>query len=353
MLFRIGRNEALSNYQSAFEHAARYTWLAARAYEYETSLDPGAPAAVTSLLDEIVSTRSLGLWNGGEPAAGQGGLAEVLSRLDANFQVLKGQLGINNPQKETGKLSLRRELFRIERGTFAGDTRWRQALQARRVDNLWEVPEFVQYCRPFATRAEGPQPGLVIPFSTEIFAGRNVFGRGLGGEDHAYSSANFSTKVRSVGVWLENYLEAGLSTSPRVYLVPAGRDYLRLSNSLEPVVRGWDVVEERIPTPFVLNASELSQPGFLFNATGIDGLPGEIRRFGDFRAYHDSGGSAIDDSHLVRDSRLIGRSVWNSRWLLIIPGATLRANPDEGLDLLVSEIDDIKLHFETYSQSGQ
>ncbi|MFO7726410.1 MAG: hypothetical protein R6V45_12785, partial [Oceanipulchritudo sp.] len=63
--------------------------------------------------------------------------------------------------------------------------------------------------------------------------------------------------------------------------------------------------------------------------------------------------STIDDSHLIRDSRLIGRSVWNSRWLLIIPGASLRADPDQGLDLLISEIDDIKLHFETYSQSGQ
>ncbi len=353
MLFRIGRTEALSNYQAAFEHAGRYAWLAAKAYEYETSLDPGAPAAVTSLLDDIVSTRNLGLWDSGAPRSGQGGLGEILARMEANFQVLKGQLGLNNPQKETGKLSLRRELFRIERDTFAGDTRWRQALQARRVDDLWQMPEFVQYCRPFATRADGPQPGLVIPFSTEIFAGRNVFGRGLGGEDHAYSSANFSTKIRSVGVWLEDYLEAGLSTSPRVYLVPAGRDYLRLSNSLEPVIRGWDVVEERIPTPFILNESELTQPGFLFTSTGIDGLPGEIRRFGDFRAYHDSGGSTIDDSHLIRDSRLIGRSVWNSRWLLIIPGASLRADPDQGLDLLISEIDDIKLHFETYSQSGQ
>jgi len=68
----------------------------------------------------------------------------------------------------------------------------------------------------------------------------------------------------------------------------------------------------------------------------------------------------------VTDTRLIGRSVWNTRWLLIIPGGTLLFDPDEGLDTFIDGpeifpgagirtgegIDDIKLFFETYGYSG-
>ena len=53
------------------------------------------------------------------------------------------------------------------------------------------------------------------------------------------------------------------------------------------------------------------------------------------------------------DSRLIGRSVWNSRWLLIIPGAGLLDDAQEGLSVLTNTISDIKIHFSTYSHQGQ
>ena len=97
--------------------------------------------------------------------------------LNDNFQVLKGQLGINNPQLETDRLSIRHELFRIGTGDVPSDDRWKQALQARRVTDLWDVREFRLYCRPFANPADGVQPGFVIPFSTDITVGKNVFGR--------------------------------------------------------------------------------------------------------------------------------------------------------------------------------
>jgi hypothetical protein len=112
MIFRLTRNEAMAKYQSAFNNAARYTWLAARAYDYETSLDPGDPAAPTELFNKIVQERQLGLWDDG-PVSGQGGLAEILTQMNANFQALKGHLGIENPQQETEKISLRSELFRL------------------------------------------------------------------------------------------------------------------------------------------------------------------------------------------------------------------------------------------------
>ncbi len=68
-------------------------------------------------------------------------------------------------------------------------------------------------------------------FSSHIANGVNFFGRSLAPGDHAYSTANFSTKIRGFGVWLENYNDAGLSTTPRGYMVPVGNDYLRTISS--------------------------------------------------------------------------------------------------------------------------
>ncbi len=352
MMLRLSRNEAMTKYQSAFHHAARYAWLAARAYDYETSLDRGDSAAPHQLLDEIVRERQLGLWSDSRPQAGQGGLAEILSQLNGNFQVLKGQLGINSPQAEVEKISLRSELFRIGNETNASADRWQDVLKARIEPDLTQMPEFLRHCRPFSTNEEGPQPGIIIRFRSEINNGVNFFGNALAPGDHAYSTANFSTKVRGFGVWMENYNAAGLSTTPRAYLVPVGNDYLRTSSSPEPEVRMWSVQEQRIPTPFVLNESNLTSPDYIPTLNGVDGGFSELRRHGDFRMYHDAGGT-VDESELILDSRLIGRSVWNSEWLLIIPGAGLHPDPDIGLQRLAETVTDIKLHFQTYSHQGQ
>ncbi len=55
---------------------------------------------------------------------------------------------------------------------------------------------------------------------------------------------------------------------------------------------------------------------------------------------------------MTYDTRLVGRSVWNTRWLLIIPGGTLNADAAAGLDTFVRNISDIKLFFQTYGFSG-
>jgi hypothetical protein len=85
----------------------------------------------------------------------------------------------------------------------------------------------------------------------------------------------------------------------------------------------------------------------------VDGAYGEVRRHGDFRMYHDNGSPEADDSELVFNSRLVGRSVWNSEWMLVIPGAGLHANPLTGVTRLAETIGDIRLHFQTYSHQGQ
>ncbi len=396
MVFRLSRNEAMSKYQSSFNAAARYAWLAARAYDFETSLDPGHPAAPGPLLDKIIRERQLGYWADGEPQIGRGGLAEMLAQLKGNFDVLKGQLGLNNPQEETQKISMRSELFRIhsldpelvaalelrqsvdtlgidettltieERELLAtlddpenqdaiaqapaSNDRWKDVLKTRIVPDLNTMPEFVRYCRPFAT---GVQPGLVIPFSTSIEPGKNFFGNPLIADDHTYSAANFATKVQSLGIWMDNYNAAGLSITPRAYLVPLGNDYLRTSTSTTPIVRMWSLVEQRIPTPYVINQSSLTSPEYIPTLDGVDGSFAELRRYGDFRIYHNNGDPEADDSELIMDSRLTGRSVWNSHWMLVIPGANLGVNPSASLQKLADNITDIKLYFLTSSHQGQ
>ena len=365
MVTRVSRNEANRKYQSAMDNALRYTWLAARAYDYETSLSDGHPAAVTSLLEEIVKTRQLGLWVDGVPQAGGSGVASVLARLMGNYDSLKGQLGLNNPQRETGRLSLRTEMMRISSRTdSASQANWKAALAGSRVDDLHAVPEFRQYCRPFADPAAGPQPGLVIDFSTQINVGRNVFGNLLGAGDHAYSVSNFATKIRSHAVWFDGYdvsLDGSqqLASAPRIYLVPAGADVLRVSDGALPAIRSWNIVNQRIPIPFPMNAANLADPSYLPAIDSLDGSFAERIRLADFRAFPLGGSAPADSDESYFDSRrsegagmLYGRSVWNTRWLLIIPGATLNGDASAGLQRFIETVTDIKLQFETLSNQG-
>jgi len=218
------------------------------------------------------------------------------------------------------------------------------------VPNLWDVPEFRRYCRPFAPESAGPQPGLVIRFPTTITFGLNYFGWPLGGGDHAYDSTLFATKVRSAGIWFENYLGHGLSQTPRVFLVPAGADILRSPSGSDLETRQWRVVDQKIPLPFPIGFSSLTSPSWIPMNDSLSDNFADIRRFSSFRAYHDSG--AFDSDETVNDSRLIGRSVWNTDWMLIIPGGTFLFDADNGLDTFINSVGDIKIFFQTYAYSG-
>ena len=49
---------------------------------------------------------------------------------------------------------------------------------------------------------------------------------------------------------------------------------------------------------------------------------------------------------------LIGRSVWNTQWKIIIPAYTLLSDEQEALNRFVASVKDIKLFLRTYSNSG-
>jgi len=358
MTFRVSRNHALQSYRSSFDLTARYVYLAAKAYDYETSLDDAHAASPQGAMKKIVKARSAG------------DLSSQLGWLKTNYDALKGQLGVNNPQSEFGKISLRTEKFRIypkdsiqgshpgaESSGSAANDLWKQQLQSMRVDNLWEISEFRQYCRPFDTMPEdGVEPGIVIRFGTDIKAGENLFGRLLSGGDHAYDPSVYATKIRAAGIWFSDYqsasLELDLPEAPRVYLIPTGVDMLSVSTSGDPTqTRYWNVVDQRIPVPIASIGSELDQAEWVPVFDSLNGVYGEQRRFSSFRAYHD-GSDEVNDDELIYNCRLVGRSVRNTQWLLIIPGRTLNADPNVGLDRFIDQVSDIKLVFETYGYSG-
>jgi len=362
MAFRIFRNEALQKYRAQFDLAARYTYLAAKAYDYETTLLSEDTLAGQRFLTNIVRERQVGSIVWSVPQVGKG-LGDALAVMQRNFEVLEPQLGFNNPQVETNRFSLRQEKFRVLPGE-EGDEAWRTVLNqdyamygAGRVANLWDVPEFSRLCVP-PSGFGSVEPGLVIPFTTTIEEGKNFFGHDAGGQDSSYDSTQFATKIRSVGVWFSNYDYLGLSNTPRVWLVPAGTDVLRSPTDALGHLREFNVLDQLLPVPFPITTTDLEDPAWI---PSVDSLSGEflsIRRFGRFRAYHDSGD--FDVAEMQRDSRLIGRSVWNTQWMLIIPASTLSSDREEGLERFINGrlvngtrdgngVSDIKLFFETYA----
>jgi hypothetical protein len=368
MAFRLFRSDALQKYRAQFDLAARYAYLATKAYDYETCLAPGDNRGPGSaFLTAIIRARSLGLINSDGPLTGSGsgdpGLADPLARMKGNWDsVLKGQLGFNNAQTETGRFSMRNELFRVLPGT-SGSQRWRETLERHVVPNLLTMPEFQRHCIPF-TPTQSVEPAIVIPFATTINFGVNYFGWPAGGGDNDYDSTKFATKIRSVGVWFANYnnLGGGMINTPRVYLVPVGLDVMRAPTQGEPYVREWRILDQALPVPFPLSSGDLEDPAWIpINDTLIEDFAA-IRRFGRFRAYHDSG--SFNASETISDSRLIGRSVWNTRWLLIIPAGTLHTDRNEGIQRFINGalrtdgtrdgngVTDIKVFFQTYAYSG-
>ena len=235
--------------------------------------------------------------------------------------------------------------------------RWRQVLNARVVPNLWNVPEFRTFCVAPWAQTEGAQPGLVIAFDTAIFEGKNFFGWPLGGRDQSYDASQYSTKIMGAGIWLEGYDGQNLAVAPRVWLVPAGEDIMRIPGSPDRDFRHWNIVDQTIPMPYITNQSNLINNNYLPWTSSITEPLGQIRKFSRMRAYHDDGGESFSEDEVVNDTRLMSRSVWNTKWMLIIPGSTLSADAATGMAKLIGNdaapgIRDIRLIFNTYSASG-
>ena len=378
MFFRQMRNRALSRYESAFNLAQRYVYQAAKAYGYETAQLPEGDADADAFMDEIVGARSLGemtsdfqpMLSGGY---GDTGLSDILARMLANYAVLKPRLGINNPQRDTTWFSLRTECFRI-REDAQGDAAWRTELAKYWVDDLNADPDFRRHCQPFHSQSgvEGKEPGLMIPFSTTIDFAKNFFGESLTGGDHSFDSTYFATKIAAAGVKLAGYNAKlngytgpkTLSDTPLVYLVPVGYDRMRVPGSDVGKTVEWAVADQVTPVPYAIGSSQLDDrdwtPMYDGYTGGID-IAARIRRHPSFRAATDA------DAEALNSTRLVGRSVWNTRWMIVIPAGSLNGTLDretvlrmfiDGKDADgdgradISGVTDIKLGIRSYSMSG-
>ena len=285
--------------------------------------------------------------------------------MDANWLVLKPRLGINNPQPYATWFSLRHDLFRIY-GDEKGDKAWRTALRKCKVDDLNAVPEFGHYCQPIAGSTSEKEPGLVIPFQSLVAGGYNFFGEELAGGDSALDPTWFATHVSAAGVHFAGYDDENLAKTPAAYLVPVGEDRMRAVGNPDTVL-SWKVVDQTIPAPYAIGSTELDDPDWtpLYDgATGGNDLGARIRKHPSFRAYYDEAGKAPSDDSLDC-TRLVGRSAWNTRWLLIIPASSLGADREEALAAFIDGVDsdrdgvldstgvsDILLGLRTYSTSG-
>ncbi len=390
--FRIFRNEKLDRYKTLFDLAAEYAFMAAQAYDYETGLLHSSEGK--DFIQRIVGARALGIVQDGEPQfagsdTGDPGLSSALAEMFADWTVLKGRLGFNNPDAYGTTVSLRTENYRILPGTN-GTANWKDVLNQARRANILDDPDVRRYCLQLDPGNGLAVPGIVLEFSTTIADGLNLFGRPLASGDHNYSTASFATKIFAVGVALEGYrgmevpgananaVEAAggrspadpdlsfldpdaMAATPYLYLVPVGVDSMR-SPALgdQSAVRTWNVDDVAVPLPFNIGGSEFSSAQLYQSSDSLSEPPFAIRKHQAFRPVPSADYFTISiynaTSGLTRsqftNNRLIGRSVWNSKWKLIIPGRNLLNNPEEGLDRFIRSVHDVKLHFVTYSYAG-
>ncbi len=382
--FRAFRDEALEKYKQLLDLSSRYAYLAATAYDYETGLlDTAGSSTAATFMDKIVKARSPGVMIDGTPqfggaTSGDPGLAGALAQMNTDWGVVKSRLGFNNPDRYRTTFSLRAENYRVLT-TTDGDAAWREILLAARRDNLMDDPDAARYCLNLGLTNRLTVPGFILEFTTTIAPGYNFFGQPLAGGDSTFSATSFATKIRASGVAFAGYVgmvspsstastttsigatspsdpytaftdSTALSATPYIYLIPAGIDSMRSPLGNGTVVRTWSVVDQAIPLPFNIGGSDFASAKTWTSARSLtEGYT--LRQHQAFRAVAD--GTVFSDSVGFTNARLIGRSVWNSKWKIIIPGETLLADPKKGMQIFVDTVKDIKLHFESYSTAGK
>jgi hypothetical protein len=343
----------LQKYRAQFDLAARYAYLAARAYDYETNLLGGNPDGGRVFLTDIVKERVLGVLGEG-PMVGNG-LAGKLAELLDSWEVMAPQLGFNSPAELERTFSLRWESFRIP-NSISYDGEWRQVLSNHVVADLDSLQEYTQYCLPLQEAPEGP--AIVIPFRTTVQSGMNVFGWESMG-DETLPSTYFAIKLHSHAVRFSHYPGFPLNRQVNVYLVPVGADTVRTPTCPVAPIREWHLLDQTLPAP-LNEVHDLAVPGWMPWNTVQGGSAAMVKRrlIPTVAAFPTSDCPNFEDCD--HSYTLTGRSIWNTRWLLIIPGAELEgADPADGVDVFINGttpygtgVRDIKLLLKSYGYYG-
>jgi hypothetical protein len=379
LAFRTFRTEALEEYQTLFEWASKYSFLAAQAYDYETGLLGSETGQ--RFVGDIISSRALGvLSDDGSPtlaasSAGDAGLSGLLAKMKGDYDVVKGRLGFNNPETNGTTFSLRREYFRIPEGP-EGDLAWQQKLESLVSKNLLSDADIAAHAMQLGGEDVAAQPGFLITFPTTIEDGRNFFGLDYQALDSNYTPTNFATKIHSAGVVFDGYQgmapclicqggpgdgedhpdhnhDDDLGATPYVYLIPSGLDTMRTPPLGDGQgLRSWSIQDYAMPLPFDLGNLEPSNEAIQQSTDSLRVNFRAPRRHPAFRATNREDFFYTDFAADYTSSRLVGRSAWNSNWKLVIPAKGLLADEQEGIARFIRSVKDIKLHLKTYSYSG-
>jgi hypothetical protein len=225
-----------------------------------------------------------------------------------------------------------------------------------------------------------PVPGIILNFSTVVANGLNLFGNPLAPGDHNFSPSTFATKIFSVGVDFDGYIGMdnpstnggtipaapstdpnALAATPYVYLILTGVDSMRSPPLGDAsAIRTWNVDDVTIPLPYNIGGSGYSSQPFYTAADSLTEPLFAVRGNEAFRpvssleafstSIYGAGGSLQPTQ--FTNQRLIGRSIWNSKWKLVIPGRTLLSDPNQGLARFIASVKDVHLYFITYSYAG-
>jgi hypothetical protein len=117
-------------------------------------------------------------------------------------------------------------------------------------------------------------------------------------------------------------------------------------------LRTWTVHDQALPLPYNLGASAFNTTRF-FNANGsLSEQPWILRKHQAFRPVNDPAFFYSSIPTEFTNTRLIGRSAWNTRWKIVIPAYTLLSDEQDGLNRFIASVSDIQLFLRTYSNSG-
>ena len=366
MAYRLLRGEASARYRAQFDRVLKEAFLLARVFDYSTNYaesDPDAPTA--SFYERLLRARTLGILrhDGDLQDNADDSLASILAEMKREYDEVRQHLGIPIRKPET--MSLRTGLFRIPAGIQDDSEEydlgigevWRRRLQSYVVPSLKDVPELRGCCRDM------PQgSALVIPFATPLADNESVFnhfGFLMGGGDARFNSSLIDSKLTTVRVVLDGYDDKELSRTPGVYLVPAGEDIFRSPPTSDAYdapleIRSWSLGPQRLPdtTPgrSTFSDSADSQPSAVFRQ----------RRFGPFDAMLGSEQANDPEQSARLTTQYYGRSIYNTRWLLVIPARLLNAAiPEErtweyflGRPGSSAGVKDIQLEFSFTAREG-
>jgi hypothetical protein len=150
----------------------------------------------------------------------------------------------------------------------------------------------------------------------------------------------------------QSYASPPLNRQVHVYLIPTGVDIMRVPT--DGSIREWNVLDQSLPVPFPVSEAELQRPDWM----PWDSLVGGSAAMAHRRRLPTVTACPVTEEECDLNYKLIGRSIWNTQWYLIIPGSQLMGeDPEQGIDLFINGefgtgVRDLKLTFELYGYSG-